>query len=688
MVKKSMKRENGRIICSNILIASLLLSVLLMESTNPFSHSQSANLIQSGITSFEVEKLKQKVGIYAEEKNYNLLINGHGTGLRPPTNEQWNQFAQKTRIVRKITTTQSVPSTLDLSTRQWFPPIGDQGAEGSCVAWAVGYYMKTFQEAKEHDWDLSEALWEGGYSGHPSVEYQNRIISPDFIYHLINFGTDGGSYFDQAINLVCSVGASSWEKMPYNMNDHTSWPSEEAWIEAALYRGASSGYEYMFVETDADVQNLKIWLAAENLALIAVDANQYYYLTYDDVWTLDNYWFPSVNHANTIVGYDDNIAYYEGGQMCYGAFKVANSWGVGSWENAPDGFYWISYAAMKYWIGFCMFYRDRIDYEPEIFASFCISHEKRAECQITIGVGNESSPLQTKSFDDYISGGSHPFPSNNIVLDVTEFKDSVPSVLSQNFFFKVYDGGTATTGTVVGFAINSQQAFDVPVSTMNGGSVYAHITMISTLSLASMRNMVIEATGSTVYFIVPDPSRMTRAVAAYDSAASGIVYGMSQNIQVQSFDSNALYLLQGMVKGRLLLSNKTVLLFGSWCPNWCVDYLQKRNATPIAFVASMENSQQHFKFLDVNTSVAKVDILTSSVNFEHEDYFVIMTLKDENNNHIFVFYGFDWKGTWCAGIYFKTMYQSINLYTNQYYIFHWIDANGDGIPQPNEVTQA
>ena len=35
------------------------------------------------------------------------------------------------------------------------PPVGDQGAQGSCVSWAVGYYLKSYQEGKEHGWDLT-----------------------------------------------------------------------------------------------------------------------------------------------------------------------------------------------------------------------------------------------------------------------------------------------------------------------------------------------------------------------------------------------------------------------------------------------------------------------------------------------------------------------------------------------------
>ena len=54
-------------------------------------------------------------------------------------------------------------------------------------------------------------------------------------------------------------------------------------------------------------------------------------MTTEDLWTLNNYNPTSTNHANTIVGYDDNYGPYteSGNPNTYGAFKVANSWGVG-----------------------------------------------------------------------------------------------------------------------------------------------------------------------------------------------------------------------------------------------------------------------------------------------------------------------------------------------------------------------
>ncbi|HEY5532173.1 MAG TPA: hypothetical protein VIK22_09260, partial [Candidatus Anoxymicrobiaceae bacterium] len=49
----------------------------------------------------------------------------------------------------------SLPSKVDLSRGDL--PIGNQGKQSSCVAWASSYYYKTLQEAKDHSWSLSTA---------------------------------------------------------------------------------------------------------------------------------------------------------------------------------------------------------------------------------------------------------------------------------------------------------------------------------------------------------------------------------------------------------------------------------------------------------------------------------------------------------------------------------------------------
>ncbi len=457
----------------------------IAENRDKKGDSEKITIIEHKVSTQELEELKLRHGVWEEGKNYNLIIDGHGTGLRPPTDNEWAEIADKAYVVDSILFDQlgEPPSSIDHSVEPWFPPIGDQDGEGSCTTWAVGYYMKTYQEAKEHEWDLSGAAWEGGYYGYPTLAYQNRIISPDFIYHLVNGGVDLGSSFYEAINLVCSIGASSWEKMPYDPIDHSSWPSEEAWREAPLYRGNSSGYEEMSLEYDADLTSLKNWIASDHLAVIAVDANEYSSLTSQDIWTSNNYIPSTLNHANTIVGYDDTISYTELGQTRYGAFKIANSWGVGIWENVPDGFYWISYEAMKQRIQWCAFYRDRIGYDPSLLALFEMDHSKRAECDVLIGMGNSSDPVETKSFSDPIEGGNYPFCPNKIALDITEFENTMPTTLNQSFFIRVWDKSEsyAHSGTHCWHSDGTAwswfrfyQTFDIPVTgaTLNFWSYY------------------------------------------------------------------------------------------------------------------------------------------------------------------------------------------------------------------------
>jgi len=40
------------------------------------------------------------------------------------------------------------------------PPVGDQGQQGSCTAWAIGYYQKTHYEYREHHWNDSTSSHE------------------------------------------------------------------------------------------------------------------------------------------------------------------------------------------------------------------------------------------------------------------------------------------------------------------------------------------------------------------------------------------------------------------------------------------------------------------------------------------------------------------------------------------------
>lgn len=60
-------------------------------------------------------------------------------GVPPLTIEEYNEICEniETSTESEYSTYVSYPSTVDLSTSPYFPPIDTQGSLGSCTAWAT-----------------------------------------------------------------------------------------------------------------------------------------------------------------------------------------------------------------------------------------------------------------------------------------------------------------------------------------------------------------------------------------------------------------------------------------------------------------------------------------------------------------------------------------------------------------------
>jgi hypothetical protein len=199
----------------------------------------------------------------------------------------------------------TLPRQIDLSDN--FPMPGNQGIQGSCVAWATAYALKSYHERLEMNWSLNT---------------NEHLFSPAFIYNQINGGRNKGSLISDALKLIISKGAASLASMPYDDQDYLTQPTSAILEEAARFKAKS-------FSSVGGLYEIKSALANAKPVVIGIGIFDSFYRAkvYNSV--SGGY---GGGHAVTIVGYDD--ARYSG------AFKIINSWGT-DWGD--DGYFWMPY---------------------------------------------------------------------------------------------------------------------------------------------------------------------------------------------------------------------------------------------------------------------------------------------------------------------------------------------------------
>lgn len=285
---------------------------------------QSVSIVEETPDSTELSADMKSIGVYNPGQDYDRVFKGkYHSGYRPPTLEEW----QGMKKLRSLQFPQNVRAnqlgsvnSLDHSKSIFFPPIGDQSTKPTCVAFATTYYMHTFNEAKEHNWDLSNAKWvypdpfTSDAAGGPD-SCRDKIFSPDFVYNLINRGTQG-SWPPHAVDVLSGIGCCSWEKMPYSLERLNCWGNLEAWREAAKYRrreiapivgGRTSGYFVM--RTDTDIELLKSILKAGYIVTASIDGSLFEALSDKDVLNAIPWDFYATGHSVTIVGFKEGDAW-------------------------------------------------------------------------------------------------------------------------------------------------------------------------------------------------------------------------------------------------------------------------------------------------------------------------------------------------------------------------------------------
>ena len=360
------------------------------------------------LTANEAKVLEKTVGVKNPEKNYNQIVDGHGTGLAPPSAQDWKNMVGHLRVVNTVNAPQATRGSVDLTKEKYFPPIGNQGQQGSCASWAVDYYVHTYMEAKEHDWNAS--------SGNLSY-----LMSPAWAYNRIDSGVDQGSTFYDNAMVLKTWGSATMATMPYSASNHVDWGTQRAMREAPLYKIQN----FYFIPETSVVTKIKELLNQGIPVAFGINAKIPFYndpSSYNYIITSNQYSTDlQPDHGETIVGYDDSIS--ANGDI--GAFKVANSWGAGWGDN---GFYWVTYKAFKEVDynnqAFPMYMTDKINYHPKLLAVWEYNNSPETDVNINFTVNNGSGVSWNKVFYNKELPGLHVKMPSFMAYDITNFSDA------------------------------------------------------------------------------------------------------------------------------------------------------------------------------------------------------------------------------------------------------------------------
>lgn len=274
------------------------------------------------------------------------------------------------------------------------PTPGDQGAQGSCVGWAVAYAARTLAEAQSQ-----------GVDDRPLID--GTVFSPSFVYNQIHGGDciESGARIDHALMLLEDLGVPLLQDFPYDPVTCSQPITPRHLALAESYRiagwravtppGARSGHV-----------PVRRSLAADRPVIIGMAVPPSFHAfrgsagngglwepTQEEIWDRED-GLLHYGHAMTVIGYDD--------ARFGGAFRVINSWGT-DWGDG--GYFWITYADFRDFVfqAFEMIPREPppppVPVEPNIGGSLRFEHIGGAEM-----TARRSGPLTWRMTEPYPSG--------------------------------------------------------------------------------------------------------------------------------------------------------------------------------------------------------------------------------------------------------------------------------------------
>ena len=238
-----------------------------------------------------------------------------------PTPDTLRKSAPEVPVFRDF-----LPEAVDLS--RYFPPVGDQMQQGSCVGWATAYAARAYyaMQIEQRDNTLPQ-----------------NIPSPAWVFNLIHLPDCNGSYIYDAMT-VLKDGAESLADYPYD-DTKCDPPSKAAMARTSDFR--IDDFELVF-SLDSANQNLPLKPEAVDqtkgelaqghpVVIIALLDNSFFDLSKKpghQIWQSTAKDKNVGGHAFTLVGYDDKAQ----------VFKFINSWTT-NWGT--DGYGYMSYRTFR-----------------------------------------------------------------------------------------------------------------------------------------------------------------------------------------------------------------------------------------------------------------------------------------------------------------------------------------------------
>lgn len=209
----------------------------------------------------------------------------------------------------------SLPQAVSLE--HLFPPIGDQGNYGTCVAWSTGYNLKTALNAIDNKWTPEQL-----------AEPENQT-SPKDLWMGVSSDRKGsyceGTTFEPVFDVLMTRGVSNMAKVPYsNLGTCNGSFVGDTINKIASFNHVVSGGSL------PSVKQIKAYLNdTVPLVFAANVGNVFQNWRGDQVFKLPDSGMTG-GHAMVISGYDD----------AKHAFRIRNSWGV-LWGD--KGSAWVDY---------------------------------------------------------------------------------------------------------------------------------------------------------------------------------------------------------------------------------------------------------------------------------------------------------------------------------------------------------